>query len=141
MEVSITKSKDAILYVDHRHDQYMIIDDGYELIFYKKEVRSYVFWDYIYKGKLLKKDIKDKSLKEWHDIFLQHTKKYTAKDFGYKGGEMLMDPRSGNIDTSNVWADEVRDWCYGKSSFEDFEKQFSTLIEVEEKNGKWVEKK
>ena len=71
-------------------------------------------------------------------------KKHTAKDFGYVGHEMLMNPATGSVDTAESWASQAHEWVdEDGDEFENFGylfKEFHTLIEVEkDAEGDWVQ--
>jgi hypothetical protein len=62
--------------------------------------------------------------------------KYTAKHFGYKNDDMLMNPHTGTVDLAQYWALEADEWDTEENTVEE---QFATLVHVEKKNGEWVE--
>jgi hypothetical protein len=61
---------------------------------------------------------------------------YTAKDFGYDGWEMLMNPETGSVDMAKNWALECHQWA---DTTTEIAEQFFSLIEVTKVNGEWIE--
>jgi hypothetical protein len=63
-------------------------------------------------------------------------KDYLLNLHGYNGKELLMNPYTGSVACSDVWAKEAKDWCQEVKSIP---QQFSELVEVEKHGYEWVE--
>lgn len=64
----------------------------------------------------------------YQEVMLERSSiRYTAKDFGYKGDEWLMNLDTGSVDTAENWAKDANKWWAGEFTVE---KQFSELVQV-----------